>query len=79
MINYTEFKKVYIDTLTELLNDSSYYQVTGGGFYVRSPAVKRLISLLADLEEMHPVWTERVEDWIEEEQIAKGYTYHLNV
>ena len=79
MNNYPEFKRVYIGTLTELLNDSSHYKVIGGGFYVRSPSARKLISILADLEEMYPVWTERVEDWLENEQISRGFTYQLNV
>jgi hypothetical protein len=80
MNNYPQFKRVYIETLTEILNDTSRYQVIGGGFYTAgSPSYRKLTTLLADLEELHPIWTERVEDWLADEQLAKGFTYHLQI
>lgn len=74
MNSYHAFKTEYIRVLKAFLDAPAYAE---NGIYIESQACKKLANRLADLEEEHPIWTERVEDWIEEERIAKGFTYSL--
>jgi len=62
-MNYYEFKAAYVSTLISLLNEPS-----GSGEFIGTPRSRQLGRELADLEEAHPVWAERCEDWLARER-----------
>ena len=64
MNNYLEFKRVYIETLTELLKEPVADGVLG---VIGTRRSRALVNKLTDLEELHPVWAGRVEDWLAEQ------------
>lgn len=59
MDNYPQFKRQYVDLLTRMLNE-----LPSTGPVIGTPESRRLAVELSDLEEAHPAWTERVEDWL---------------
>lgn len=63
MKSYDEFKAEYVRLVTEMLDEP----VGAGPFYIGTRRSRVICSELANLEEKHPVWTERVEDWLAEQ------------
>ena len=59
MNNYIEFKREYVRLLVEMLK-----QPVGTGAIIGTPRSREISSELADMEEMHPAWAHRVEDWL---------------
>ena len=72
-MEYLAFKAEYIRILTALLTckDTPYPN------RVDSPESNRLANLLADMEEEHPIWVERIEDSLAKEAKASGETNYL--
>ena len=62
VMNYYEFKAAYVSKLISFLNEPS-----GSGWRIGTPRSRKLASELADLEEAHPLWAEKVEDWLARE------------
>jgi hypothetical protein len=67
MKTYPDFKREYIATLTELLNE----RVDTSDIYIGSPTIRELSSKLADMEELYPNWTNLVEDWLAERHLLQ--------
>ena len=61
-MEYLAFKAEYIRILTALITckDKQYQN------RIDSPESNRLANLLADMEEEHPIWVERIEDSLAE-------------
>ena len=66
--NYIDFKRQYLGALTRMLNEP-----VGTGPIIGTPESRRLAVELSDLEEAHPAWTERVEDWLSEQAPPEGW------
>lgn len=64
MKNYMEFKREYIEILTEFLKEPVADGVLG---VIGTRRSRALANKLTDLEELHPVWAERVESWLAEQ------------
>lgn len=58
-MNYTQFKSEYITTLQAFLNVPTSDNYTG---FIVGPKSNVLTNRLADMEEQHPDWVERIED-----------------
>lgn len=66
MDNYIDFKRQYVGVLTRMLTEP-----VGAGPIIGTPESRRLAVELSDLEEAHPAWTERVEDWLAERHLLQ--------
>ena len=69
MDNYMDFKREYLRLLTQMLNEPK-----GDGPLIGTRASAQLADALGAMEEKHPVWTERVEDWLAERHQLQGET-----
>jgi len=58
-MNYFEFKDLYIHTIARLMDVQAINA---------QREVVRYSNALAELEEQHPAWAERVEDWLAKEK-----------
>ena len=67
MDNYIDFKRQYVGAITRLLNEP-----VGTDPVIGTPESRRIISQIADLEEAHPDWYERVEGWLAEQELLQG-------
>jgi len=61
-MDYITFKQEYIALLTALLSTPP-----STGPLISTPASSVLVNKLADMEEEHPVWVERIEDRLADE------------
>ena len=61
-MDYITFKQEYIALLTALLSTPP-----STGPLISTPASSVLVNKLADMEESHPVWVERIEDRLADE------------
>lgn len=68
MNNYPEFKREYIATLTEILKEPVADGVLG---VIGTRRSRALVNKLTDLEELHPAWAERIEDWLASEDLLQ--------
>ena len=66
MNNYPQFKRKYVETLTEMLSEPK-----GDGALIGTRRSRKLANELSDLGELHPAWAERVEDWIAERHLLQ--------
>ena len=64
--NYVDFKRAYISALTQMLNEP-----IGTGPIIGTPESRRLAGQLSALEEAHPAWAERVEDWLADSHLLQ--------
>ena len=73
-MNYYEFKAAYVSKLISLENEGfkpepwEAERVSKNVWLIGTPRSRKLASELADLEEAHPVWAERCEDWLARER-----------
>ena len=58
-MDYFEFKARYIETLKKFLNCKPSDNYNG---LICGEESSALAEILADMEELHPIWVERIED-----------------
>ena len=67
-MNYFEFKAQYIETLEKFLNCTPSDNYDG---LIYGKESKELAETLADMEELHPEWVERIEDLLAENHLLQ--------
>ena len=67
-MDYLEFKARYIETLKKFLNCKPQDNYAG---LIYGKESKALSETLADREELHPIWVERIEDRLAEDHLLQ--------